>query len=375
MSIYRERFENTIKHKGVDRCPIDLAGTSLTSVTSFEIMNKMAIALNIKEQPATSYDKFDERILKYFDIDFRRIGDLIPFETKYNKKISDTEFVDWAGVTYKWSGNYYEISKYPLHDSDFDTMNSYEFPDISKVPDGIFDDFAEKAKYLYENTPYVICAEHPVWGVLELACWLCGYDHLMLMMGLDSDYIHTLFSKILNWQKDVIKAYYEKVGKYIHFTSSGDDFGTQRGCFVSPKMFREFIKPYFKERIEYTSKFTDAYYWHHSCGAIFDIIPDLLDCGVKILNPIQPKAEGMDPRTLKEAFGDVITFHGGLDTQDVLPSNNPEEIQEAVNYLINSMTPQKNGGFIFSAAHSIQNDVEPSSVISMFNSARDYFKK
>jgi len=373
MSLYRERFHNTINHKSVDRCPIDLAGTSLTGVTSKDMIEKIANKLNLTGE-MTSYDKFDERILKHFDIDFRRVGDIVPFKTKYERKISDTEKIDWLGIKYRWSGNYFEMVEYPLAGADLDTVKKYELPDISLVPENLIDSFAVKAKDLYENTPYVICAEHPIFGVLELACWLCGYDHLMLMMALEPEFVHTLFSKILDWQKQVIKEYYGKLGKYIHFTSSGDDFGTQRGCFISPNMFREFVKPYFKERIEYTSKFTDALFWHHSCGAIFEIIPDLIDCGVKILNPIQPNAEGMDPKRLKAAYGNQITFHGGLDTQEVLPSNNKEEIKNAVNYLIDSMTPKENGGYIFSAAHAIQNDVEADSIISMFNSAREYFK-
>ena len=374
MSIYRERFYNTINHKSVDRCPIDLGGTCLTTVVDLDFIPIIAQNLGFKGKAPDSYDRFDERILKHFDIDFRRTGNIVDFHTDLEKKISDTEYVDFFGITHTFSGTYYEISKYPLDGTEIDDLEKYEFPSMDKRVKGQIEDWAEKAKNLYENTPYVISAEHPVYGVLELACWLCGYEHLLYKMADDPEYIHLLFSKILKWQKEIIELYYGALGKYIHFTTSGDDFGTQRGCFVSPKMFREYIKPYFKDRIEYTAKFTDALYWHHSCGSIFEIIPDLVECGVKILNPIQPKAANMNPEKLKNAYGDIITFHGGLDIQEVLPSNDPKIIKEAVYYLLDSMKPKEKGGFIFSAAHSIPSDVTPESIVSMYNFVLEYFK-
>ncbi|MBQ0105155.1 MAG: methyltransferase [Armatimonadetes bacterium] len=374
-SIYRERFENTVLHKPVDRCPIDLAGTCLTTVTDTDFIPKIAEIMGFKGKAPDTYDRFDERILTYFDIDFRRTGNIVDFRTGREKKISETEHTDCFGIKYRWSGTYFEISEYPLAGTEIDELAEYEFPSMNQTIPGQIEEWGEKAEYLYNSTPYVISAEHPVFGVLELACWLCGYEHLLFKLADDPEYIHLLFSKILKWQKEVIKLYYGRLGKYIHFTTSGDDFGTQRGCFISPKMFREYVKPYFKERIEYTAQFTDALYWHHTCGSVFDIIPDLADCGVKILNPIQPKAANMNPQKLKEAYGNIITFHGGLDIQEVLPSIAPKIIEEAVYYLLDSMKPKETGGFIFSAAHSIPCDVNPASVVSMYEAVLKYFSK
>lgn len=109
---------------------------------------------------------------------------------------------------------------------------------------------------------------------------------------------------------------------------------------MSPAMWREFVKPYMRERITYTARFTDAVYMHHSCGAVFDIITDLVEIGVRILNPIQPAAEGMAPDRLKSAYGDDITFHCGLDTQKVLPTGDRAKIERAVGHLLLAMQPQ-----------------------------------
>ncbi|MCK5757626.1 MAG: methyltransferase, partial [Clostridiales bacterium] len=150
--------------------------------------------------------------------------------------------------------------------------------------------------------------------------------------------------------------------------SSGDDFATQTSLFISPDMFRENIKPYFQERVKFTKELTDAAFLHHSCGNVHDIIDDLIDSGVDILNPIQPTNEMMNPERLKREFGDRIVFHGGLDTQDVLPFGTKDTVKAAVDNLISTMN--KDGGYIFAAAHNIQPDVPPENVIHMFKAAR-----
>ena len=231
---------------------------------------------------------------------------------------------------------------------------------------------AARAKEMYENTDYVICAEHPVYGVFELGCWMCGFEDFLYRMAVDEEWVHRFFERVLEYQKKVIEKYYTAVGPYIHYTSSGDDFATQNGPFISPDMFRRLIKPYLKERIAYTKRFTKARYLHHSCGSVFRLIDDLVDCGVEILNPIQPKAADMQPRKLKETFGEKIVFHGGIDTQELLPFASEEQIEETVHETIEILN--RNGGYIFAAAHNIQPDVNPHSLTVMLNAARKYCK-
>lgn len=368
-SIYRERFANTLEHKPVDRCPIDLGGTPQSSFNEQLGIEKMAEYLGFEGSQPDSYDKMDSRILEHWDIDFRRCGNIVPFTTKYNRSPSGSEVIDCYGMVYKFSGLYWEVADSPIYKADIDTVAAYDFPDVPEIIPDTLDTWAENARRLRYDTPYVVVGEHPVFGVLELACWLCGYDHIMLMMALDPDFIHLLFGKILDFQKKVIHEYYSRLGSYIHLTTSGDDFGTQKGLFMSPKMWREFVKPYMQERIAYTAKYTDAVYMHHSCGSIFDIISDLIEIGVRILNPIQPAAEGMDPARLKSVYGDKLVFHGGLDTQEVLPSNDKDRIRGAVENLLDIMHPQIDGGYIFAPAHNLQSDVSSSSIVAMYDAA------
>lgn len=372
-SIYRERFSATMAHKPVDRCPIDLGGTPQSTVDSPEVAAGLAAYLGLTGDAPTDYDKFDRRVLERFDVDFRTAGSLVGFDTPHRKRVSDAEFTDCFGVRYRFSGMYWEIVDGPLRGAGIDDVAAYEMPHLDQMETSALDDWAQRARALYEHSPYVVVGEHPVFGVLELACWLCGYDHIMLMLALDPEFIHLLFSKIWEFQKSVIREYYGRLGGHIHLTTSGDDFGTQTGPFMSPEMWREFVKPYMKQRIGYTAQFTDAVYMHHTCGAVFDIIPDLIEIGVRILNPIQPHAAGMDPQRLKSAYGDRIVFHGGLDTQDVLPSDDPAKIELAIEQMLETMAPTETGGYILAPAHNIQSDVSPEAVARMYESALKHF--
>lgn len=369
-SIYRERFAATLAHQPVDRCPRDLAGTSLTTLAGPGACERLAQWLGFTGAAPDDYGPFDRRILEHWDIDFRRCGGLPSFATGRERRISDIEFADCYGIIQRYTGLYWEMVGGPLYGADKDAVAAYQFPTIEQLPVDLLDGWAARARALYTETPYVVVGEHPVLGVLELACWLCGYEHLMTMLALDPEFAHLLFGKILAFQKMVIREYYGRLGSFLHMTSSGDDFGTQRGLLISVPMWREFVRPYMQDRIAYTARFTDAAYMHHSCGAIFDLVPDLTEIGVRILNPIQPAAAGMQARRLKECYGQRIVFHGGLDTQQVLPSNDPRLIGEAVRDLLEAMHPWRDGGFIFAPAHNIQPDVSPAAIAAMYDAVR-----
>lgn len=370
---YRERFEATIKHKPVDRVPFDLAGTSLTGMEHNESIERLRQYLGFTSKYDGWYEKFDERILKFFDIDIRRVGDILEPESPLACSISDKEFTDCWGITRVYTGLYWDIKKPPLKGANIEDLDIYPWPTAENIDLKKIDHYREQAKKLYNETDYVVCAEHPVFGVLELGCWMCGFDDFLLKMALEPEFVIRFFDIVLEYQKRVIDIYYGALGHYIHFTTSGDDFGTQTGPFMSPAMFEELVKPYYKERINYTKKYTNAYYFHHTCGSVYTLIPHLIDAGVDILNPIQPGAKDMEPEKLKSTYGEKITFWGGIDTQHILPEGSKENVNEEVYRVLDAMSA--NGGYVLAPAHNIQPDVPPENVVAIFESGKQYFGK
>jgi len=367
-------FRDILNHKSPENLILDLGGCPLSSMEG-DTQNRVLDLLGYKkpEPQRLTFGKvqrLEESLLKYLDIDTRSVGEILHPKNSQFEILSTDVYIDEWGITRKYDGQYWSIIKSPLKDAECKDLDNFLFPDPNSVDILQIEAIAAAAKHLYEEGKYVICAEHPVYGVFELGCWLCGFEDFLIKVMIDPDFVLKLFEKILDYQKKIIKIYYGAIGPYAHYTSSGDDFATQESMFMSLDCFGKLIKPFLKERIGYTKKFTDAKYLHHSCGNVFKLIPDLIDCGVEIINPIQPATFEMNPNNLKQKYGEKIVFHGGCDTQKLLPFGGEESIKEGVKDLISQMNI--NGGYVFAAAHNLQNDVPPENIIYMFQAARKY---
>lgn len=373
----REGFKRILRHEQPEKLIVDFGGNPLSSMegrSMYKLLEYLGYEIpdKIVDLPFGRVRRMDERLLEHFDIDTRSVGTILrPKESLY-QKISEKEYIDEWGIKRVYTGMYWDVAEYPLKGATLEDLENYRWPDPESIDREEIEEYAKQAKRLYEETDYIICAEHPVYGIFELGCWMCSFDDFLLKMAIDEEFVHRFFEIVLNYQKKVIEIYYGALGRHIHYTSSGDDFATQTSLFVSPNMFRKLIKPYFKERISYTKKFTNAAYLHHSCGSVFPLIDDLIDCGVDILNPIQPKAKDMQPENLKKTYGNRIVFHGGIDTQEILPFGTKESIEDTVRETISIMN--KDGGYIFAAAHNIQEDVPPQNLVYMLEAAKKYEK-
>ncbi|MBW2570122.1 MAG: hypothetical protein JRE47_12355 [Deltaproteobacteria bacterium] len=230
------------------------------------------------------------------------------------------------------------------------------------------DKWVAKAKKLKEDGKYVVIAEHPYFGILELGMWLFGYDGFMMNMAINPDMVKTFFEIVTNIQLTVAEQYYGELGPYIDLTTSGDDFGTQRAPMISAEMFDELIGPFFMERIRRTKELGQCYYWHHSCGSVYDLLESLIRCGVDILNPVQLSADNMEPKKLKDAFGGRIVFWGGVDVQQFLPNARVEQVKEHVDYLRETLG--KDGGYVIAGAHNMQDDIEPENIAALVEAVR-----
>ena len=370
----RKNFTDTVMHRKPEHLLVDFGGCPLSFVEG-DVISKLMNFLGFSEKTEQNYciaDTFaiPEKLLTHYDIDTRGIGNILAPRKSLATRIDENTYVDEWGITRKFTGLYWDIVENPLKGCSIDEIRNYPFPDPQTIDIHYLDELTARAKYLYENTDYVICASHPVYGVFELGCWMFGFDDFLCRMAAEPEDVHCFFERVLKYQLEVSEIYYSRIGKYIHYTSSGDDFATQRSTFFSVNMFNEMVFPYFKERISKTKQYTDAKFLHHSCGNVFSLIPSLIDAGVDILNPIQPCSKDMNPVNLRDTYRNRIVFHGGLDTQEILPKCSPEQVAEEVRKLIDVFKPE--GNYIFAAAHNIQTDVSAENIDAMFTAAKKY---
>jgi uroporphyrinogen decarboxylase len=163
----------------------------------------------------------------------------------------------------------------------------------------------------------------------------------------------------------------DETGEYLDIIKIGDDLGTQESLMISPKMYREMVKPFHADLIAFTKERTDAKVFFHTDGDVFNLIEDFIEIGVDILNPVQTSAGKMsDLQGLKDRYGDRITFCGAIDTHHVLPNGTPEEVQQEVRRVINILGP--GGGYMVASVHTIMNDVPAVNVLAMVDAVKKY---
>jgi len=367
---HRERFIKNVSHEGADRAVFDLCGNPQTQIDYTETKEALAEFLGLGGGSEGSFP-LDDRILRHFDIDTRLVGRIPVPRTVHNREEDGVSY-DSYGIGRRVVNGHHEICHTPLTGCNIDEVVKYPMPDAGDIDRRLIQEWAEEAEYLCRNTDYAVVAGHPLLGVFEIGCWMFGFDDYLYRLSAEPEVVHVFSQRVLDYQKKVIEIYYGSLGRYINCTTSGDDFGTQTGPFMSAGMFKELVKPYMKERISYTKKFTDAYYQHHTCGSVFDLIPELIDCGVDILNPIQPGTYMMEPSRLKEAYGGKLAFWGGIDTQKLLPYGSPADVEEAVGHILSIL--DSDGGYVLSPAHCIQNDVPAANIAAIYTGAMKYYK-
>jgi len=189
------------------------------------------------------------------------------------------------------------------------------------------------------------------------------------------DYVQAVFERQCEIALKNLASLYRAVGNKIDVIfMTGTDFGTQTGPFISPKAYRRLYLPFQKRLNDWVHENTTWKVFIHSCGSIVKLLPDFIEAGFDILNPVQTSAAGMDPQTLKSEFGDQIVFWGGgIDTQKTLPFGTPDEVRQEVKERIDIFGP--GGGFVFNSIHNVQAAVPIENLVALYETfidSRDY---
>ena len=372
----REAFYTTVNHQEPERVLVDygkhigsfhrdaydLLKARLQMETETRILDRMAQNVVI-----------DEAVCQKLGIDFRWV---VPHWVGIKDVAIDGEkgYVDMWQTPHKWTdvGRYYAIHAQPLGQEKLglEEIEAFEWPDPFNP--AMFEGLRQQARTWYENTDFVVGADAIKVGILQTASQIRGYDNLFIDFALRPDMAHALLDKISELMNEMYRQYMRAVGPYVQVVVITDDQGTQNSLMISPGMFREFIKPRLRSLIEIIKREApDAAILMHCDGAILRIVEDLIEIGVDILNPIQTVVTGFeDTHALKEQYGDHISFHGGIDVQQVLPSATVSEVRQEVARRIYDLG--RRGGYILAPCHNINVDIPVENVIVAFEAAREF---
>ncbi|MCY2986505.1 MAG: methyltransferase [Planctomycetota bacterium] len=231
--------------------------------------------------------------------------------------------------------------------------------------------YRAQAAALYQNTDLAIVA--PLGPPCELFYGLGtgDFEAWMCTLALEPEYVYALHEKLTTAWLENLERFAEAVGDRIQILQVCDDFGTQTSLFLSVEMYRQQIMPHYQRGLEWIHRNTNWKVLLHSDGAIFPLLPSLVETGFDILNPVQTSAYGMDPQRLKREFGDQLVFWGAsLDCQKTLPYGTREEVVQEVETHLRTFAP--GGGYVFAPVHNIQAGVPPEHVVAMFDTALQF---
>ncbi len=378
----RERIEKALNHKESDRIPLGFDAHCCG--IHIKTYRKLRESLGLDPGKAKVFDRIqqlgglDQDFKEQINNDAEGIYSNPPSGWEFKREDRDKywEFTDEFGIRWrmpKEGGFYYDMWDHPLQKADsIKDIEALEFcdPQDSARFENVAEQFASaarlgKAPVFNPNTG----------GIFEMALWLRGFEEFYQDMILNPGMAEALLDKTLDYKKKFWEKALEVAGEEILVVAEADDIASQDSLLVSPDMYRKFIKPRHKELFSHIKKQAKsrAYIWYHSCGAVKRLLPDLIEEGVDIINPVQLSAADMNAEELKREFGkDLVFWGGGIDTQKALPNFSPEEVKEATKRNIENLAP--GGGFVFAPVHNVQADVPAENFFAMLEGLEEMNK-
>lgn len=414
----RERVRKALNHEVTDRIPIDLGSTVVSSI-HVVAYKKLREKLGLEEKLVRASDP----LLLTADVDMDVIEaleiDCIGLNALYNAiGVKNENYKEWMltpeikigvpgdfnvsygedGTVFAYAGgdmNYPPSARKPsgsmyfdgiVRQEDLETKTDW---DARKDYEGQFKLFTEEellrleklSTDYYKNTELSLVGTYwnagigdafhipapwlkEVKGIRDAGEWFMG-------LRLYSSYLSEQFAMQTEISLENLKSYYQAVGDKIDvMVISGTDFAHQSGLLIGKGLYREMFMPHFKKLNDWIHKNTSWKTFTHCCGSAIELLPDFIETGFDILNPVQISAKGMDPRVLKEKYGkDIVFWGGGCDPQYSMPHKSPEEIYRETR--ANAEILSQNGGFIGGNVHNVQYDVPPENLIAEMRALKD----
>jgi uroporphyrinogen decarboxylase len=349
----KERVFASLDHREPDRVPLFYRSIP-------EVDERLKAELNLSDH---------EALLRHFEIDFRwveprYVGPSLEVPGRPNRKrnIWGVEYEQTKTAT----GSYWGTVQVPLKDVAAPAaLDDYPWPQLDWF------DFSDlKADCQRYSEFAVMTAAGPASpGVMSTIQDLIGMERVFTDPMLNPEFFEKLAEKVLQFDTPFVARMFEAAGGGIDFFRIGDDYAGQQGLLMSIDMWRSCYRDGLIE-MSRTAKRFGAKYYQHCCGGVRELIPHFIEIGVDVVDPLQVLAKGMDPAELKQQFGDRVTFSGGIDEQELLPSGTPEDVRAEVVRMCDIMAP--GGGYFLGSTHNFQEDVPTENIVAMYEAAREW---
>lgn len=338
----KERVLRNYSFQPVDRFTIDFCASS-------DVYAKMRAHYGVED---------DLKLMEALHVDFR-----YPKPNWIGFPLVDKEGrpTDYFGIPRRGVGDFGYPIVHPLaHVQSIGDLEEYPYWPTADMWD--YDRYLEDCRRFDE---YGVLGGAWAW-FFEAGCELVGMDRFFYLMKDHSEVAHAILEKTTSFMERTSQIMFQKAGRYIDICFTGDDYGFQSGPMMSQRMFDEFVRPYL-QRIYNVGKQHGKPVMHHSCGSVARFIPTFLEMGLSILEPIQVRAAGMDPKELAAKFGGRLCFHGSIDTQGTLPHGAPEDVRREVFARVETFKPY--GGFTIAPSQHLLEDIPVVNIVAMYEAA------
>ncbi len=372
---HRDRVLAVINHEVPDRLPIDLGGSPASGI-NLHAYQRLKRYLGLPGPTRVQTERSllawpDDAILELFDVDLRLVVANTAEDSSQRGIFSEAMYAVEAEYTDIWGvvrrrpphGHYYVVrSPFEKEDLRLADLDAHPWPSPQETDVvGLW----QEAERLRRETDCALVVHVPG-RIFSFGQFMCGFANWLVQLKVNPEFCEALLDRGLAIQFAMAEETLRAVGDAVDILYLADDYGMQTGPLISPELFRHIFKPRMARLIQFLRERSRAHIAFHSCGSVYALIPDFIDVGVEILNPVQVSAADMDTARLRREFGHRLVFWGGVESQHTLPHGTPADVRAEVTRRIQDLGP----GYIPFCVHNVQAEVPPGNILAMITAIR-----
>lgn len=370
----RERVSEALNHREPDRCPCDL---TISPPAYMELCKYLGIRYEPLWWDDYNHAFASVECLEKLGVDVLHIPAYCfvpPDFDMYAPMVKTGWGLERKKIQTHGSDFMYELAGHPLKDAEsVEDVLAYPWPKATDLYDP--SKAEDLVRHLYNETDFALTLVTGGW-LFEMGQFLLGFEKYLVYLYEEPEIVEAIMDKTSEIQMELETLVLQSIGKYLSYIRlNGEDMGTQHAPLINPAYYKKVVKPKHQRewshiKREFHKVNPDGKLSIHSCGCVYPMIPDMIEAGMDMLDPVQANAAMMDTAVLGREFGDRLCFHGGIDTQRLMPNGTPEEIRMDVKKRIRDLG--QNGGYICAPAHNLQYGVPQENIVALYEAIHEF---